>query len=281
MIDRIKSMIEKSLHDKRVIAVNDFCVVTDRLDYSELNQVFPLFPEQLFFLNEIVPEKIQNAQGLEIGLGSGVLSIGAVKAGAKKITALEINPRARNFAAFNILLNHAEDRIEIMDGDNDIFKPVQGRRFNYVFSNPPFEPTPPGVEHYLHSGAGAYGLDFIEKIFKDLDEYLTDHGYGQLVTVAPGDDKEPFMLFDLARKYLPGQTTIVVNPLSIEFGHATDCLMEKGLATAEQTERLKESVRKQGISHLYLCVIHYEKGTKTLKVKSSETIYRDWWDLPL
>ena len=36
---------------------------------------------------------MQGAQALEIGLGSGALSIGALKAGAKRVTALEINPR--------------------------------------------------------------------------------------------------------------------------------------------------------------------------------------------
>ncbi|MCP4104676.1 MAG: class I SAM-dependent methyltransferase [Desulfobacteraceae bacterium] len=280
MTDMIKTMIEKSLHDKRVVAVNNFCVVTDQLDYSELNQVLPLFPEQQFFLDEIVPEKIRGAKGLEIGVGSGVLSIGAVKAGAEKITALEINPRAKNFAGFNILLNGAEGRIEIMDGDDDIFKPVQGRQFDYIFSNPPFDPTPPGAEHYLHSAAGAYGLDFIEKIFKDLDEYLTDEGHGQIVTAAPGNDNEPFLLLDLVKKYLPGAATVVVNPVPIEFEHATDFLEDRGLATVEQTEALKQSVRKQGISHSHLCVIHYEKGTKALKVEPSKTIYHDW-NLPL
>ena len=70
----------------------------DRLDYLAIDQVIPLFPEQQFFLDELQHEKIQEANVLEIGLGSGVLSIGAARAGAKHVTALEINPRAKNLA---------------------------------------------------------------------------------------------------------------------------------------------------------------------------------------
>ena len=50
-------------------------------------------------------DKINGAEVLEIGVGSGVLSIGAIKAGAKRVTALEINPRTKIFARFNVMLN--------------------------------------------------------------------------------------------------------------------------------------------------------------------------------
>ncbi|MCP4349444.1 MAG: hypothetical protein GY795_28520 [Desulfobacterales bacterium] len=72
-----------------------------------------------------------------------------------------------------------------------------------------------------------------------------------------------------------------MNPVPTEFGYAADSLVDRGVATVEQAEALKQSVRKQGVSHLHLCVIHYEKGAKALKVEPSETIYHDWWDLPL
>jgi len=108
--------------------------LTDQLDYANIDQVFPLFGEQQFFLDELVPSKIQNAHVLEIGLGSGVLSIGAIRAGAQLVTALEINPRAKNFAGFNILVNGVADRISILDGCmQSVWSPVTGRQFDYKF----------------------------------------------------------------------------------------------------------------------------------------------------
>lgn len=65
---------------------------------------------------------MRDAEVLEIDWGSGVLSIGAAR--AKRVTALEINPRAKNFAGFNFVLNGVEDKIAIVDGQADVWQPV-------------------------------------------------------------------------------------------------------------------------------------------------------------
>jgi len=277
----INNQINQNLKDKRISQISGFYVVTDRVEYGGLDQVFPLHPENEFYLDEMVEEKIKGAKALEIGVGSGVLSIGAVKLGAEKVTALEINPRAKIYAGFNILVNGLEDRIEIRDGDReDIFRPVEGEKFDYIISNPPFEPTPSGVDYYLHSSAGSYGLDFVEKIFGELDGYLSDEGHAQIVTFAPGNEKEPFMLADMVQKYLSGQATIKVNPVSMRFDNFVDRFVEIGQATEEQVEKMKEQAAKDGVTHLYLCMVHYEKGEPQLEVKRSEKNYADW-DLPM
>lgn len=277
----INELFSKALKNKRVSQIGDFCVVTDRVEYGQPDQVFPLHPENLFYLDEIAEQRIKGAKVLEIGIGSGVLSIGAVKTGAEKVTALEINPRAKNYAGFNIVLNGLEDRIEIRDGNTeDIFKPIKGQKFGYIISNPPFEPTPLGINYYLHSSGGIYGLDFVERILKNLDNYLADKGHAQIVTFAPGDEKRPFMLVDLVQKYLNGQTTIKVNPVSMKFDDFVDRFVKIGQATGEQVTEMKKQAAKDGVSHLYLCMLHYEKGEKSLKVESSNHIYKNW-DLPI
>lgn len=166
---------------------------------------------------------------MEIGIGSAVLSIGAVKKGAEKVIALEINPKAKNYAGFNIVLNDLGDKIQIRDGNTkDIFKPVEGEEFDYIISNPPFEPTPSGIDYYLHSSGGIYGLDFVRKILMDLDCHLANNGHAQIVTFAPGNKKQPFMLIDLVKKYLSGHTIIKVNPISIKFGAFVNRFIEIG-----------------------------------------------------
>ncbi|OQY54816.1 MAG: methyltransferase [Candidatus Parabeggiatoa sp. nov. 2] len=270
-MDVVNSMLEKALQDKKISRINDFLVITDKADYPEMDQVIPLFPEQQFFLDEIVVDKINGAEVLEIGVGSGVLSIGAIKAGAKRVTALEINPRAKIFAGFNIMLNGLEGQIEIADGDrHDIWKPVAGKQFDYLISNPPFEPTPPDTEYFLHSASGLYGLDFVETLFRELDDHLFEKGHGQIVTGAPGNEKEPFMLLDLANQYLPGITTVKVEPDPLPYDEALEELFTgMDTITVAQVENMKEQAKKEGVSHWHLCVLHYEKGPKTIKVQPS------------
>ncbi|HLC19906.1 MAG TPA: methyltransferase [Candidatus Nanoarchaeia archaeon] len=274
----ITKLINSTLKNKRLSHVGGFCVVTDKVEYNKTDQVMPLHPENQFYLDEIVQDKIQGAHALEIGVGSGVLSIGAVKAGAKKVTALEINPRAKNYAGFNIVLNGLEDKIQIRDGNvNDIFAPVRGEQFDYIISNPPFEPTPPGINYFLHSSGGMYGLDFVEKLFKDMHKYLAPNGHAQIVTFAPGDEKQPFMLVDMAKKYLNGKTTIKVNPVSMRYDDFVNRFVE--IATPEQVDAMKQCAAKDGVTHLYLCMVHYEKGETKFEIVPTEKVYKKW-DLP-
>ena len=273
--------LTRVLEGRRISKLNGFYVVTDPVKYSKPDQVFPLHPENQFYVDEIVEEKISGAHALEIGIGSGVLSIAAIKSGAKRVTALEINPRAKNYAGFNIVMNGLADRIEIKDGDtDDIYKPVRGERFSYVISNPPFEPTPRGINYFLHSSGGIYGLDFVKNIFRDLDKYLSEEGHAQIVTFAPGDANNPSLLVNLVVEYLSGKTTIRVNPVSMLFDDFADRFVAIGQATSDQVQAMKDQASQDGVTHLYLCMVHYERGAASLKVEPTSTVYKNW-DLPL
>ena len=205
-------LFETALQSKQLYQVDDFYVMTDGFAHRQTDQVLALFPEHRFFLDEIVRERIKGAKVLEFGAESAVLSIAAVRAGAEHVVALESNPRARTFAGFNILLNGCEDRIEILEGVRVFSSPSREGAFDCFISNPPFLPTPPGSDLPLHSSAGPYGLDFVDKIFRQLDDYLASGGYAQIVTLAPGDARQPFLLVDLAMRHLSGKTLIRVNP---------------------------------------------------------------------
>lgn len=276
---KISSLLNHVATGKRLGQVRDLWILTDPIDYPGVDQVFPMYPEQPFFLDEMDIAKLQGAHVLEIGLGSGVLSIGALKAGAKQVTALEINPRAKLFAGFNTLLNGINKGLQILDGNTDnIWAPVQGQRFDYIISNPPFMPTPPGFDHYFHSGGGGIlGMDFLENIFRQLDEHLSAAGHAQFVTAAPGDDKLPTALLSLVDHYLSGCTRVKIDPLAISFEALNNHLPEHCPATA--MEAANQQLQTQGITHQYLCVIHYAKGEKS--VSTELTGPHPAWDLPL
>ncbi len=273
---QLTELVQYVLHGKRQSRLDDSWILTDEIDYVGVDQVFPIYPEQPFFLEEMNKRKLQGANVLEIGLGSGVLSIGALKAGARQVTALEINPRAKLFAGFNALLNGVEGGLHITDGDiDDIWSPVSEKMFDYIISNPPFVPTLPNAKNYLHSsGGGVLGMDFVEKILRQLDHHLTPQGHAQIVTSAPGDDKLPTVLIQLADSLLIGSTELVIDPLTFPFE-----LLQRYLPEGFPADKINRQLREQGITHHYLCVLHYEKGAKSITTRLSDP--HPAWDMPL
>jgi hypothetical protein len=238
-----------------------------------------MYPEQLFSLDEWSKTKLKGSYVLEIGLGSGVLSIDALRAGAKQVTALEINPRAKLFAGFNTLLNGISDGLRIVDGNTqDIWAPVKDKTFDYIISNPPFMPSPPNSSHYFHSGGGGIlGMNFLANIFRQLDDHLTAGGHAQFVTAAPGDDNLPTALLALVDHYLIGCARVKIDPIAIPFEVLTHHLPEGfPAATIEATN---QQLQAQGITHQYLCLIHCTKGQKSVSTELAEP--HPAWDLPL
>jgi len=52
-------LIPNVLQGKRLSRIHDIFVLTDEIDYPDVDQVFPMYPEQSFFLDELVKPKIQ------------------------------------------------------------------------------------------------------------------------------------------------------------------------------------------------------------------------------
>ncbi len=81
---------------------------------------------------------------LEVGTGSGIIAL-LVAAGGRPfrhITALEVQAGLAALARRNAALNGLEGRIEVVRADYREYEP--GRRFDLVFSNPPYIPRAGG-----------------------------------------------------------------------------------------------------------------------------------------
>ncbi|MBS1112113.1 MAG: SAM-dependent methyltransferase [Nitrospirae bacterium] len=89
----------------------------------------------------------QSASGIELGTGSGIISILLAKRLKKtKITGVEIQKSLAEHARKNISLNDLEERIEILEADILSLKKVfPTNNFDFVFSNPPFRKTRTGL----------------------------------------------------------------------------------------------------------------------------------------
>ena len=73
---------------------------------------------------------------LELGAGSGVISLLLSIKPFRHITAVEVQADLADLARRNVVLNGLEDRSRIVEADLRSFDP--GRTFDVVFSNPPY-----------------------------------------------------------------------------------------------------------------------------------------------
>jgi SAM-dependent methyltransferase len=112
---------------------------------------------------------------LDLGSGSGVQAILAAKH-ARSVVAVDVNPRALEFTAFNALLNGFEN-VECRQGD--LFEPVAGERFDLLVCNPPYVVSPESALVYRDSGLP--GDAFCEQLVRRVPEFLAEGGFAHLL----------------------------------------------------------------------------------------------------
>jgi tRNA1Val (adenine37-N6)-methyltransferase len=75
-------------------------------------------------------------EALELGTGSGVISLLLSVKPFRRIVALEIQEGLADMAGRNVEINGLGERIEVVRADLRTYEP--GRRFDLIFSNPPY-----------------------------------------------------------------------------------------------------------------------------------------------
>jgi tRNA1(Val) A37 N6-methylase TrmN6 len=115
-------------------------------------------------------------EALELGTGSGVISLLLSVKPIRHITALEIQPGLADLARRNVELNGLAGRIEVVEADLRTYEP--GRAFSLVFSNPPYIRKATGflsasaeksaAKHELHGAIG--------EILRKTAEWLAPEG---------------------------------------------------------------------------------------------------------
>ena len=120
---------------------------------------------------------------LDIGTGSGAISISLAYYSSATLWAIDISPDALTIAKENASIHNVSDRITFLHGH--LFHPAQGQKFDIIVSNPPYiskidmDSLPPSVKNYEPSLAlygGIDGLDFYRQIIKKASLYLEADG---------------------------------------------------------------------------------------------------------
>jgi ribosomal protein L11 methyltransferase len=78
----------------------------------------------------VVPDQLV----LDLGSGSGILAIAAVKLGAGRAIGIEVDPEANQVARRNISRNSVQGGVELLDGDAGMLAPLAGPA-NLILSN--------------------------------------------------------------------------------------------------------------------------------------------------
>lgn len=131
-----------------------------------------VFPPQLTFSTKILLDFInglhlENKTFLELGCGSGIISLLAAKKSAQ-VTASDINQTALSFLDTNALKNH----LKVKTVYSDLFENIEHQTFDYIVINPPYYPKSPKniKEQAWFCGEN---FEYFEKLFSQLPDFST------------------------------------------------------------------------------------------------------------
>jgi release factor glutamine methyltransferase len=111
---------------------------------------------------------------LDMGAGSGIVSVFAASRGAKCLAA-DINPVAIRCIRENAALNHFEDKIETVESDLFISIKPEERKFDIIFFNPPYYRGNPR-NNFERAFKGGPNLEVIDRFLTGSKEYLYPKG---------------------------------------------------------------------------------------------------------
>ena len=133
-------------------------------------------------------------QVLELGCGSGLLSIAAAKLGACRVVATDLDPRALQAAERNALRNGVAERIEFYAGSwyealgSADPRSVCAERFDVILATPP---QTPGPQPFGPKYGGQDGTINLFKIIRDAPAFLNpDRGRLWLMAISLANPNE-------------------------------------------------------------------------------------------
>jgi SAM-dependent methyltransferase len=116
------------------------------------------------------------ASALDVGTGCGVQALLAARH-ARRVVAVDLNPRALGFARINAALNGV-DQVEFREGD--LFEPVEGERFDLVVANPPYVISPDS--ELLFRDAGLARDELSRRVLVSAPDFLADDGFASVMS---------------------------------------------------------------------------------------------------
>jgi release factor glutamine methyltransferase len=124
-----------------------------------------LFYSTKFLIDYLHDQPIESKSMLELGCGTGLISIIAAKSGAE-VTAIDLSLKAVE----NVKLNTLRHAVKIRIIHSDLFDSIERKAFDWIVINPPYYAGTPSNEEELAWYAGE-NFNYFRKLFKSLGEY--------------------------------------------------------------------------------------------------------------
>jgi release factor glutamine methyltransferase len=119
-----------------------------------------------FLLEELKQQELKNKRLLELGCGSGLISVVAAKNGAN-VTASDINRLAISCALDNAQLNG----VQILTFQSDVFSNIPAQLFDYIIINPPYY-RGEAINEAQKAWYAGNKLEYFEKLFQQIGSFI-------------------------------------------------------------------------------------------------------------
>lgn len=124
-------------------------------------------------------QNIENQTFVEVGCGSGLISIASAKRGAK-VLALDINTKSVENTKHNALINN----VAIETLESNMFFSVSNKTFDWIVINPPYYPKEPQNAAEMAWFCGE-GFEYFHLLFSQLQNVLNPHS--QIIMILSED----------------------------------------------------------------------------------------------
>jgi ribosomal protein L3 glutamine methyltransferase len=140
-----------------------------------------LIPEQL---ERLLPRKLTIRHVVDVCTGSGCLAILlADRFREARVDACDLSADALAVARINVREHHLDERVQLFQ--SDVFDAVPPAKYDFILSNPPYEPTqlvdhqPPefAAEPRMAHDGGRDGLVIIRKLLRQAKARLQPYGF--------------------------------------------------------------------------------------------------------
>jgi release factor glutamine methyltransferase len=149
------------------------------------------FYSSKFLADFLQKQSVQNKSLLELGCGTGLISILCARRGAH-VTASDINPTAVE----NAKLNAENNNVSLTLLKSDVFDQIEQQVFDWIIINPPYyaKAIKSNDELAWHCGEN---FEYFQKLFGSLSHFIhPDSNVVMVLTLGSGLDK----IFEIARR---------------------------------------------------------------------------------
>jgi release factor glutamine methyltransferase len=172
------------------------------------------FTDSFWFSNHL-PNCINlDSNILEIGTGTGIISIILAKKGARKVVATDIVPSAVENAKVNINIHKLDNIIEVREGD--VYCPIKNNeKFDYIFWAHPFNNSPYPISDTLLRTGFDYNYNSLRSYIENAKRHLNQNGK---LLIGTGDSADLLTMREIANNSNYYMNLLVAESVPLEFG---------------------------------------------------------------